>query len=367
MTTLERPAWAEIDLAALAHNVHAMRRLIGPGVKLYAVCKGDAYGVGIGPFAACVAAAGADALATNDPEDVARVREAGVTLPILLYPCLPAASVAEMAALDVILSAYDMETVAALAALGRTTRVFVKADCGFGRLGLGPDEWDRAFQTLARAQQVQVVGVYTHLGPTDRRESLDPQLALFRRAVAAARAAGFDDLQVMAASSQVAVSHPDLHFNAVDTGRALYGIVEPPWAEKIATRPVIAAVKGRVLQVRTLPAGAPMGIARIGRLDKARRTAVVSCGFANGFPRLPEAGHVLVRGRRAPVVGLRSTEHTVIDVTGIDGVAGGDEAVFLGRQGDEEISFGEISQAAAVPMIELVPRIGRASYRVYRR
>ena len=362
---LRRSTWVEIDLEALAQNVRQLRNLVGPIVNFYAVCKGDAYGVGIEAFARTAIAAGADALATSDPSDLSRIRSAGVHAPVLVYPATTPDQAAELAALGAIVSLHDLPSVHAFVALGQPIEVFVKLDCGFSRLGLPREQWVEAFQILAGTTHVRTVGLYTHLGHNEDRERVQSQVATFCEAAKQATVVGLRDLQRMVASSRIAIGYPEARFNAVNPGRALYGILEPPWTARLTTRQVIVAVKARVIQVKTLAAGTQVAYATRGTLEESRRIAVIPTGFADGLPRLPEGGTVLVHGRRAAVLGFRSTEHTVIDVGEIDGVEVGDEVVLLGRQGDEEITAAELCTETGIPLIELLPRLGRGFQRLY--
>ena len=321
--------------------------------------------MGIEAFARTAVAAGADALATSDPADLSRIRSAGVDAPVLIYPATTPDQAAELAALGAIVSLHDLASVHAFVALRLPIQAFVKLDCGFGRLGLLREQWTEAFQILAHTVHIHTVGLYTHIGDTEDRERVQSQVATFCEAAEQATAVGLRDLQRMVASSRIAIGYPEARFNAVNPGRALYGILEPPWTARLATRQVIVAAKARVIQVKTLAAGAQVAYATRGALEESRRIAVIPTGFAAGLPRLPEGGTVLVHGRRAAVLGYRSTEHTVIDVDEIDGVEVGDEVVLLGRQGDEEITAAELCAETGIPLIELLPRLGRGFQRLY--
>jgi alanine racemase len=365
--TVERPTWAEIDLGAYARNVGVVRSLIGPKVKLFAVGKGDAYGLGSGEIARAAIGAGAYGLATSDPRDAVAIRRAGVTAPLLLYACTTPDRAAEVARLEVIATIHDFESLAAFAALARPVEVFLKLDCGFGRLGFQPDDWPAAFAAARSASSLHVTGLYTHIGHTGDPDLVAEQGRLFQRAGREAEAAGLSDFDLMAASSRVVVGYPDLFFTAVNTGGVLFGVLEEPWCDLVRVEPVLSAVKSRIIQIKDLPPGARIGYDAPIATQAPLRAAVVPFGFSNGYPRFPAGGRVLVAGVSAPIIGSRATEHTVIDVTAIPGAAVGGEVVVLGRQGDREITIAELSDLTGVPMIELVPRLARGSPRVYLR
>ena len=365
--TVERPTWVEIDLGAYTRNVGVIRSLIGPKVKLFAVGKGDAYGLGSGEIARAALGAGADGLATSDPRDAEAIRRAGVTAPLLLYACTTPDRAAEVAGLGVIATVHDFESLAAFAALAQPVEVFLKLDCGFGRLGFQSDDWPAAFAAAMSAPGLRVTGLYTHIGHTGDSDLVAEQGRLFQRAGREAEAAGIRDFDLMAASSRVVVGYPDLFFTAVNTGGVLFGVLEEPWCDRVRVEPVLSAVKSRIIQIKDLPPGMRIGYDAPIATQAPVRAAVVPFGFSNGYPRFPTGGRVLVAGAPAPIIGLRGTEHTVIDVTAIREAAVGAEVVVLGRQGDREITIAELSEFTGVPMIELVPRLARGSPRIYLR
>lgn len=249
-----RPAWSEIDLDALAHNVRTIRKLLRPTDRFYAVCKNNAYGCGTRETARTMLTAGADAFAVSDPEDAERIRAAGIDAPILLYASTCPDAARAVADLDLIVTVHDVDSLEAMASVGRRVKVHVEIDCGYGRLGFVPDEWPRVFATLHRAPSVDVVGIYTHLSAVESAPAVAQQHRLFERAAAEARGAGFGDIELMAASSRVMLGYPELNLNAVNPGRMLYGMIEDPWQGRADLRPVIRAIKSRVLQVKTIPA-----------------------------------------------------------------------------------------------------------------
>jgi alanine racemase len=363
--TAERPTWAEIDLGAYARNVGVIRALIGPKVKLFAVGKGDAYGLGSGEIARVAIDAGADGLATSDPRDAEAIRRAGVSAPLLLYACTTPDVAAEVAGLGVIATIHDFESLTAFAALAQPVEVFLKLDCGFGRLGFQPDDWPAVFAAALSAPDLRVTGLYTHIGHTGDSDLVAEQGRLFQRASREAEAAGLRDFDLMAASSRVVIGYPDLFFTAVNTGGVLFGVLDEPWCDRVRVEPVLSAVKSRIIQIKDLPPGARIGYDAPIAAPEPVRAAVIPFGFSNGYPRFPAGGHVLVAGASAPIMGSRGTEHTVIDVTAIPEAAVGAEVVLLGRQGDREITIAELSELTGVPMIELVPRLALGSPRVY--
>jgi alanine racemase len=361
----ERPAWSEIDLDALAHNVRTIRKMLPQNVRFYAVCKNNAYGCGARETVRTMLEAGADAFAVSDPEDAKRIRAAGVDAPILLYASTTPDAAAAVAKMGLIATLHDFEGLEAFARAGRSVNVHVEVDCGYGRLGFTPDEWPKAFDQLRRARNLRVIGLYTHLASVEEAAAVKRQADLFALSATAARDAGFEDLELMAASSRVLLGYPELNLTAVNPGRMLYGMMEHPWLGKADIRPVIRAIKSRVLQVKTMPANFPFDDSRHKASPGSLKTAVIAFGFKDGLPRQPAGGSVLVRGRRARIIGMRATEHTVIDVTDIPGVVAGDEVVIVGSQGAETIDGLEAVATYKMAMIELLPRMTLNTPRYY--
>ena len=359
-----RPAWVEIDLDAMAHNLREIRRLIGPACKLFSVVKGDGYGVGVVAAALTSAAAGADALALGNPDEVPLIRAAGVTLPILLYGATLPESAATIADLGVIATLHDFESLDAFAALGKPQEVYVKLDCGLGRLGFAQETWREAFRQLALAPALKLGGLYTHFSNPDDAALTDHQAKGFIAACRDAEAAGHTGFQRMVASSRIMLSRPDLNLTAVNPGRLVYGHVEGRWRDRTNLRPVVAAVKARVIQIKTLQSGATV-YGGTAPLTGPLRAAVVPIGFLDGFNHHPPCHVALLRGRRVPLMGRRGIEHTVLDISGVPEARIGDEVVFLGRQGDDTIDGPELAGALGLPMLELLPRLARMAPRRY--
>ena len=171
----------------------------------------------------------------------------------------------------------------------------------------------------------------------------------------------------MAASSRVLLGYPEYHYSAADPGRLLLGMLDSPWAEMAPTRPVIRALKSRVIQVQEHAAGTQLGIG-YGKPINSRsliRTAVIPIGFSDGLNHAPPLGEVIICGKRAPVLGRRSIEFSLLDVTGISGVEVGSEVVLLGEQENERITTIELAKTLNLPTLELLPRIAHNTTRVY--
>lgn len=357
-----RASWVEIDAGAVRHNLRLIRRLAGRA-RVYAVCKGDAYGFAAAAIARLAQEEGIDALACGDADDVRAIRAEGIALPILLYAATNAQDLPALAALDVIVTAHDEATLAAC--LAHDLRFSLKLDAGFNRLGFRDEDLGVVLAAAARYPAARLHGLYTHLTDNDDPASIAAQVARFTALAERVAAGGWRGAERMVASSRILIAAPELALDAVNPGRLVYGILEPPWDARVDARSALAAVKARIVSLKRIAAGTRPGYAAH-PVPRDTLSAVIPFGFIDGYPRLPAGGTVLVRGRRAPLIGPRHTEHALVDVTDVPGVALGDEVVLLGRQGDDAITANELVAACGVPLIELVPRLAANPRRAWR-
>jgi alanine racemase len=350
-----RASWVEIDGGAIRHNLRLIRELAGTA-RVYAVCKGDAYGFDAASIARMAADEHIDALACGDPDDARAIRAAGVTLPMLLYGVTEAHDLPSLAPLDVVVTAHDVATLDAC--LAHDLAFSVKLDAGFNRLGFREQDLAPVLAAAGRHPRARVRGLYTHLFDNDSPASIAVQMRRFEAMATRIEAAGWRGCERMVASSRILIGAPQLALDAVNPGRLVYGLLEPPWNGRVDAHSALAAVKARIISLKRLATGTAPGYSA-GTVCRDSVVAVIPFGFADGYPRLPAGGTVLVRGRRAPLLGPRHTEHAMVDVTDVPGVALGDEVVLLGRQEDDTITIDEIVAATGVPLIELVPRLAR--------
>lgn len=340
-------AWADIDLAALCHNLETLRRHLPAGKAVWGVVKADAYGHGAGRVGLALQAAGIDGLAVSAPEEGIALRRAGVERPVLvLEPALPdqTAALAAHGLTATVTSpveAWDLAKAAGRA--GWTVPVHVRVNTGFAGHGAPAATLADLLDALRHMRDLRLAGLYTHLsgsyGQGSESGGLD-ELARFAAAVAQADAAGLTPPSLHALSSP-AVEHPAFAAaawragcTAVRCGALLYGI---RMVERDTAFPFLPAmtVKARVVRVATLEAGDRLRYGDTEMVKHRMRVAVLPLGFADA-PHLRHAagGGVLLHGRTAPFLGSAFMSGLLADVTAIPDVRPGDEAVLIGRQGE---------------------------------
>ncbi len=363
-----RPTWARIDLSAIAANVKVAMRLAGPAAVM-AVVKADAYGHGAVPVAQAALEAGAAWLGVAIPEEGRLLRQAGIRAPVLvLGPVLPSdAELSVRDALDQCVS--DLAQIEALQqaaeAQGREAWVHIKVDTGMGRVGFRPEEMPRVAARLGAAPRVRVRALMTHFADAEAADGAytAEQLRRFDRAWRACRAAGLEPPLRHAANSAGLLRAPEARFDLVRPGILLYGY--PPCGGAPPLRPALR-LSTRILQLKDLPAGAAVSYGRTFVAPRAARVALLPVGYADGWSRLlSNCGQVLVRGRRARIVGRVCMDLTLADVTGIPEVAVGDEVVLLGRQGEEEIGADEVAALQSTISYEVLCTVGARVPRRY--
>ncbi|MCS6845423.1 MAG: alanine racemase [Caldilineales bacterium] len=365
--TQDRPTWLEIDLEAVAGNVRRAQEIVGPEVAICAVLKADGYGHGAVSVARTALNNGARMLAVACLAEAVVLRRAAVDAPILVLGYTPPWQARDTLRHDVAATVYDLDVARALsraaADLNRPARVHVKVDTGMGRLGLLPDQVVPFVQALAGLPGVVVEGIFTHFSVAD---SLEPehiahtrmQLAVFRALLDRLQALGLRPPLVHAANSAAALTLPESRFDMVRLGIALYGLAPSPAVPlPEGFRPVLSW-KTQVAQVKDLPPGATVSYGNTYRTQRPTRLAVIPVGYADGFRRAPQHwGHVLVRGRPAPIIGRVTMDQTMIDVTDIPGVRQGDEVVLIGRQGTAEITAEQVAERLGTIAYEVVAQI----------
>ncbi len=369
-----RPAWAEIDLGALRHNVGLLGRLVAPSA-LWAVVKADAYGHGAPEVARAAVEAGAAGLAVALVDEAVELRQAGVEAPVLLLS-EPAPDAAEAAAAAGLLPTLcSLEGVASMAeaakVLGTPLGVHVKVDTGMHRMGALPAEVPGVVAAVAEQPGLGLEGLWTHLAVADGATAEDraftaTQLARFDAAVAAL-GPGARPAVLHAANSAGAIAWPAARYDLVRCGIALYGELPSPaiagvFAEAApgeSLRPVLS-LKAHVAAVRELDAGERPSYGRLRPLPRRSVVATVPVGYADGVPRaLFDGGfEVLIGGRRCPLAGMVTMDQIMVDCGPGAPVAPGDEVVLLGRQGADEITAAEWARRLGTISYEVLTGIG---------
>lgn len=366
--------WVEVDLDRIEANVRSLTAFLA-GASLLAIVKADGYGHGMVPAARRAVAGGAAMLGVTGVEEGRVLRQAGITVPILLLQPLLPGEAEEAVRLDLavtVMGRHDADLVARAArTVGRRASVHVKVDTGMGRFGAFPSELESLVRHVAAAPELKVEGIFSHLSAAEERSNPETarQIRAFRELVATCRQVpGAEGAILHLANTAGALYYPDARFHMCRIGLGCYGVYPVPEGRAAGGPPLDPALslKSRLAVVRDVPAGFPVGYGSTYRTPKPTRIGIVAAGYANGVPRgLSNRGRVLVRGRAVPIVGRVCMNQTMVDLGAVEAAAG-DEVVFLGEQGEERITVWDWCRLLGTLPHELLCSVGNVAHRVYR-
>jgi len=352
-----RPTWAEIDREAFSRNVDAIARRLPRGSQLIAVLKADAYGHGAVEMAKLCKPDRVAMIATALLEESLELRQAGIELPLFVLGPLSASQI--RIALDQritigIVGPEELEIVCGLAR-DRDVTVHLKLDTGMGRMGVTEGELARVIEMIRSTPRLRVEAVYTHFANADDPSDTltDVQIEKFSAMSAAIRAPRHH-LANSAATLRGLVEPGDF----VRVGVALFGV------EVVGSRldPVMRW-RTEIMRLKDLPPGHGIGYGTTFHTLRPSRIATLPVGYADGYDRnLSNNAYVLVRGRRAPVVGRISMDLVTIDVTDIPEARYGDEVILMG----DGISADELAKRAGTISYDVLCRISKRVPRLYK-
>ena len=345
-----------------------MRAQLGEGVRFLAVVKANAYGHGAVPVARAALEAGADMLAVAIPEEGVELRQAGVDAPILVLGGIDEAAAQAVAQSALTQAVFDESRILALAAAGRAcgraAQVHLKLDTGMSRIGVRTAQEAQALVRLIDSLEgIELTGCFTHMATADEADSAGTlaQIARFREMCDAIAAVHPGKITRHAANTASIFCYPQAHADMVRGGIALYGY--PPVPQAKGLMPAMRWVT-RGVYVKTIAPGDRVSYGGLFTAERETRVMTVPVGYADGYRRaITGKGCVLVRGRRAPVLGRVCMDQIMVDVTDIPGAQAGDEVVLLGRQGDEMIDADEMAAWIGTISYEVIcspsPRVPR--------
>ncbi len=357
--------WAEIDLAALRHNLHVIRRAAGPRTRILGVVKADAYGHGALPVAWTALDAGCEILGVGDSNEAIQLREAGIPGPILILGAIVEEEIPKVVHYDVSVTVHSADLLGLLdeeaRRRSRLLRVHLKVDTGMARLGCSPGRALDVARAVCDRPNLQLDGLSTHFASGSNADAVREQLDLFRSVADELAADGIHPPLLHAANSAALFTCPESHFDMVRPGIALYGMDPGPFARLGLPLQPVLSLKTQIAFLKGVPAGTPVGYD--GRHRTARPTRIATCpaGYNDGYPHaLSNRGEAVVRGRRAPVVGTVTMDYITLDVGDVPDCEVGDEVTLIGPGLRAE----ELARRAGTIPYELTCRLGRRVGRI---
>ena len=343
-----------------------------------AVVKADAYGHGAVTIAQTLAEAGADWFGVATVEEALELRAAGVKQPILLLGGLymsDPSDLIEYGLTPTLSSTARLDTYSRCALrLGKPIEFHLMVDTGMGRLGLPPDRLKAFVEHYRELPGLEMKGLFTHLASAEDliASQTEDQAARLQTSLQQVQALGIEPKWVHVANSAALVAGWPFPENLVRIGALLYGywlpLVLPPGRQAPARPQVepILTLKSRVVYLKDVPSGTPLGYGAAFHTRRRSRIATVPVGYADGLSRaLSNRGRALVRGRAAQIVGNISMDLTLLDVTDVPGVEIGDEITLLGQSDHCSITALEIAELVGTVPYEILCSIGKRVPRIY--
>ena len=378
---LGRPVWAEVSLHAIARNLRTIRRHIGPKPQILAVVKSNAYGLGAVPVAKALQKAGAERFGVTCANEGVELRESGIRKPILVLTGFWPGEEKRFIANRLTPTVTRLEDVRGLERAAKSARVksrlrfHLKINTGMNRLGLLPSELGAFASALADCRHIELEGTFTHFASAEDFSAgqTDEQEEKFRQCLDRMRALGISPGIVHMANSGAICARPSTWADMVRPGAIIYGYYQsfdpPQKGQEIRARLPVEpslSLRARIITLRDLPAGQPVGYGARFVTERPSRIAVINAGYADGILRQrTNRGCALLRGRHVPLVGAISMDLTTLDVTDVPHAALGDIVTLYGRDGSAEIKVSDVAAEIGTVTSDLLCALGRRVPRYY--
>ncbi len=378
---LGRPVWAEVSLAAITRNLRTIRRHIGPKPQILAVVKSNAYGLGAVPVAKALQKAGAERFGVTCANEGIELRESGIRKPILVLTGFWPGEEKRFIKNRLTPTVMRLEDVRHLERAAKSARVksrlrfHVKINTGMNRLGILPSELEAFASALADSRHIELEGTFTHFASAEdfSAHQTDEQEETFRKCLERMRALGIQPGIVHMANSGAICARPSTWADMVRPGAIIYGYYQsfdPPHKgqeirDRLPVEPSLS-LRARIITLRDLPAGQPVGYGARFVTERPSRIAVINAGYADGILRQrTNRGCALLRGRRVPLVGAISMDLTTLDVTEVPDASLGDVVTLYGRDGNAEIKVSDVAAEIGTVTSDLLCALGRRVPRYY--
>ncbi|MEO6154214.1 MAG: alanine racemase [Thermomonas sp.] len=365
----QRPTRINVDLDAITHNLRAIRGHVG--VPVMAIVKANAYGHGLLPVALHLQAQGVEQLGVAFVEEGIALRNAGVSVPILVLGGIFGPQVSHFISndLEITVSSLDKlrQVEAAAQSLGRKAVIHLKIDTGMERIGVHSYSCRPFIEAALASRWCDLKGIYSHLACADDPASpmTLQQLERFLEACSHIERAGAPMPMRHLANSGGVLHFPDTHLDMVRPGILMYGVLPDPASQAtIDVRPALSLVS-QVVYFKVVKAGHPVSYGATWAADADTRIVTIPIGYGDGYPRsLSSCGQVLIRGKRYPLVGRVCMDQFMVDI-GVDSAWNEDEVVLIGHQGEVALVAEDVALAAGTIPYEILTGLNQRIPREY--
>jgi alanine racemase len=345
----QRPAWTEIDLGRMRRNLQLIRHDLPRPVKWLAVVKDEAYGHGAFDVARIALEEGACGCGLSTLEEATHLRDAGITAPLILLGERQEAELEWCVAHNLTVCLNEPHNVRALARIAasfdKRVPVHLKVNTGMSRYGVRWDEAASLIEQIIAEKSLVLEGVMTHFAQSDEADKsfANLQFARFSEVLKLLENAKVPVKLRHCCNSGGFLDLPHAHLDMVRTGILMYGVFPSTVCRQLPGMEPVMSVKARIAAIQMLKPGEVVGYGMRYTASGPRRIAILPIGYGDGFPRVRNEGGALIHGHRAPLVGGVAMDAITVDVTDIPQARMWDEAVIMGRQGNEEITVREFA------------------------
>jgi len=369
---MHRPTWVEIDLNALRHNLSALKKRVGPQTKILGIVKADAYGHGDYEISRVLLNNGGEMLGIAILEEGIQLRDKGIKAPLLLLGGIFEEQIDTVIQYGLTPTVYDLKLAEVLSKrayyFNTIMKVHVYVDTGMGSIGVKHDKAVEFVKFAKNLKNLLIDGIYTHCSSSDEKDLAftNLQIKRFRDVLDALDASkACIPLRHMANSGAI-LGYPEAYFNMVRPGLSLYGLYPSEDVSRdTGIRPVMS-FKTRVIHIKDMESGDVVGYGRTYRITKPTRVATLPLGYDDGYNRLlSNQGEVIIRGKKASIIGRVCMDQCFVDVTNIKDVSVGDEVVLYGSQGQEIIPIESIAKQLNTIPYEVTCSISKRVPRIY--
>lgn len=367
-----RPTWIEVNLEAVSHNIKQIKSKLSPGIQLLAIVKANGYGNGAVEVAHVCIDEGVNMLGVALIEEAIELREAGIKLPILVMGSIyPFDNYKKIIEYDLIPTVASIESGRKLVEICRAEKavckVHVKIDTGMGRIGVVPSSAVSLVKFLVSSKELELEGIYSHLASADSDSYFtEKQIVDFSKLLDMLRIEKIDIMYKHIANSAAIQKYKESHYNMVRPGLSLYGLLPFAKEAQLIDLKNVMSWKTRIIFLKKVPIQTSISYGRTFVTKRESLIATIPVGYADGFSRfLSNKGEVLVKGKRAPIVGRVCMDMCMLDVTDVGGVRVGNEVVLIGKQGDETITVEDVASIIGTINYEVVCNISKRVPRVY--
>lgn len=340
MKKILRPAWAEIDLDAIAYNTRNIKKLIGDK-DLIAVVKANCYGHGVIDIIPTLLENGASRFAVAMISEALEIRDNKITAPVMILGFTPLYLGEELINNNIEQTVYDLDYAKELSkialTLNKKAKIHIAIDTGMGRIGFLPNEKSIDNITeICSLEGIEVIGIFTHFSTSDEKdkEYSHDQFTKMLSVMDTLKKRGIDIPLKHVANSGAIIDLPDTYLDAVRAGIILYGYYPSDEIDKnnLALKPALT-LKATITNVKTLEKDMYVSYGRTFKTSNETIVATIPVGYADGYLRkLAENGKVIIKGEFAPIIGRICMDQFMIDVTNIPDVKIGDEVILLGEK-----------------------------------